>query len=60
MFRVGDQGERLTLPPLMRQEVRDLIQECWAELPGDRPSFRDIVGRLRAMGPEAFELQPTH
>jgi serine/threonine protein kinase len=37
------------IPKFVRPSVRELITECWAEEPGDRPPFDDIVDRLNEM-----------
>ena len=39
-------------PPLGREwdrRVCDLIEECWKHEPGERPSLRAVVGRLREL-----------
>jgi hypothetical protein len=45
-------GVKCTLPNIPKfvlPSARELITECWAEEPGDRPSFDDIVDRLKEM-----------
>jgi hypothetical protein len=37
------EGRRPVLPDFVPTVYRDLIQACWAEIPSERPSFRDIV-----------------
>lgn len=39
-----------TRPPLLTsQEVRDLIQRCWAPNPEDRPPFSRLVTEFEAI-----------
>ena len=38
--------------PLLQNACCNLMpacRECWAQRPGDRPSFDEVVGRLRRM-----------
>ena len=38
------------LPPqLVVQEVKELLQQCWAPDPAKRPSFQSIVGVLEGL-----------
>jgi hypothetical protein len=37
------------IPKSALASARQLITECWAEKPGDRPSFDEIVDRLKEM-----------
>jgi hypothetical protein len=37
------------IPKFVLPSARQLITECWAEKPGDRPSFDEIVDRLKEM-----------
>ena len=50
MYQVGT-GERPFLPsidtPLVSQNVRDMIQACWSELPGDRLQLSNVRERLQ-------------
>ncbi|KAL4422525.1 hypothetical protein ABPG75_008722 [Micractinium tetrahymenae] len=56
------QGERPDIPPLEElpgpdrdclaasyADYTQLMRECWAEAPADRPGFAEVVPRLRAM-----------
>mmetsp|Transcript_12146 Transcript_12146/g.15907 ORF Transcript_12146/g.15907 Transcript_12146/m.15907 type:complete len:350 (+) Transcript_12146:107-1156(+) len=45
MKLVGD-GERPHLSMGYNEEVRCLIQDCWAQDPADRPDFDEILGSL--------------
>jgi hypothetical protein len=46
---------RSTIPEWVLPELRELINECWADDPDDRPSFRGIFKRLKAMN---FKVMP--
>ena len=46
MKLVGDQGARLTIPDDIQPEVAQLLKDCWAEVPSERPSFKDMIDRL--------------
>jgi hypothetical protein len=41
--------ERPKIPKSVLQSAHDLITDCWAQEPGDRPSFEEIVDRLKKM-----------
>jgi serine/threonine protein kinase len=53
-------GERLEIPVPDNDDdaenspgqLRELISLCWAELPEDRPGFREVAGRLRQLQQE--------
>lgn len=47
VFTVGNQGMRPEIPPDCPHAWANLIVDCWAENPDDRPSFDDIINRLR-------------
>jgi len=65
MLGVGEHGLRPEIPaPFSKQAAdliggdvpsqigdayRQLIKDCWTQIPGDRPSFETIILRLRAM-----------
>ncbi|KMZ65438.1 Protein kinase family protein [Zostera marina] len=36
-------------PKLYPRGIKQLIEECWSENPGDRPTFRDIIRRLQTI-----------
>ncbi|KAI0345520.1 kinase-like protein [Trametopsis cervina] len=38
--------ERAQLPPNMAQHLKDLVGRCWADNPGQRPSFANIMNEL--------------
>jgi hypothetical protein len=46
---------RPAIPEWVIPEVRELIDECWADKPDDRPSFRQIFKRLKAIN---FKVTP--
>jgi hypothetical protein len=43
------------IPKFVVPSIRELITECWSEEPGDRPSFDEIVDRLKEM---RFKMMP--
>ena len=42
-------GERPGLPETMPADLSQLVRDCWAQNPADRPSASDVVARLEAM-----------
>jgi serine/threonine protein kinase len=46
---------RPRIPEFVLPAVRELICDCWAPNPDDRPSFREILERLKAM---RFKVTP--
>ena len=40
------EGYRMDVPTIAGKELADLIKECWAERPQDRPTFAQIYKRL--------------
>jgi serine/threonine protein kinase len=48
-FMVAVKHELPDIPKFVFPSARELITDCWAEEPGDRPSFEDIVDRLKEM-----------
>ncbi len=42
------EGRRLPVPELVPPEVKCVIEECWAQEPEARPTFRDVLSRLEA------------
>lgn len=53
-------GKRPPIPANVPEEVRRLIQACWAEDPDARPSFKDVVQALEADTEGATVTQATH
>jgi serine/threonine protein kinase len=53
------EGERLSLAVAAAPELQQLIQDCWAQHPGDRPGFDTIQERLRESnsGCEGYALR---
>lgn len=49
MLEFLQEGQRLEAPEYAGDVHYDLMKECWAEHPDDRPSFGEIVQRLRVM-----------
>ncbi|KAG9128675.1 hypothetical protein Leryth_018313 [Lithospermum erythrorhizon] len=45
---VGFQGKRMDIPPRVDPEVAKLIRECWQTNPQARPSFGQIIARLKS------------
>jgi hypothetical protein len=41
--------KRPDIPKFILPSARELITDCWAEEPGDRPDFEEIVDRLKEM-----------
>lgn len=39
-------GYRRPLPGYIREPLRELITECWAQNPKDRPPITEVVDRL--------------
>jgi hypothetical protein len=44
------------IPTFVLPSARELITDCWAEDPADRPSFEEIVDRLKQM---KFKVMPN-
>eukprot|EP00884_Botryococcus_braunii_P012957 jgi/Botrbrau1/21662/Bobra.43_1s0061.1 len=42
-------GWRQPLPRWWPQELKELIKECWADRPGDRPSMAAVANRIKEM-----------
>jgi len=39
-------GRRPPMPKYLTDEVKDLLEACWATTPSDRPTFEEVVRRL--------------
>jgi serine/threonine protein kinase len=48
-FKVAVKHALPDIPEFVFPSARELITDCWAEEPGDRPCFEDIVDRLKEM-----------
>jgi serine/threonine protein kinase len=48
-FMVAVKHELPDIPKFLLPSARELIMDCWAEEPGDRPPFDEIVDRLKEM-----------
>ena len=48
MRKVVDKCERPPMPSGMPDDVRTLLQRCWAPAPNDRPDFQTIASVLHA------------
>jgi hypothetical protein len=46
LTRVKNRG-RPELAPAIAPEFQQLVEECWAQEPQDRPGFDEVLGRLR-------------
>jgi hypothetical protein len=46
MARKIVEGKRPSIPRKVPSSLRDLIQKCWAEDPGQRPTWAQIIGRF--------------
>ena len=46
--KVLERGERPQIKESVPECYRNLIQRCWAQNPGDRPAFEDIVNELKS------------
>jgi serine/threonine protein kinase len=55
-FRVAVKHELPDIPKFLLPSARELITDCWAEEPGDRLSFDDIVDRLKEI---KFKVMPN-
>lgn len=53
IYYVGVLQQRPRMPQSCPTALRELIEACWAESPDTRPTFREILGRLRDMMAEA-------
>ncbi len=40
------QGKRLQIPDTCPQVLRDLISQCWAQNPEERPTMSEVVKKL--------------
>ena len=40
-------GKRPAVPEALPWGVRQLIEECWAQQPGNRPTFRQVADRIK-------------
>jgi hypothetical protein len=48
----ASEGQRPSIPMACPAEWRALMVRCWAQVPGERPAFRQVVESLRG----CFEL----
>jgi serine/threonine protein kinase len=56
VFMVAVKHELPDIPEFVLPSARQLITDCWAEEPGDRPPFDEIVDRLKEM---KFKVMPN-
>jgi hypothetical protein len=47
--RVGIQSERPVIPQYVAEDYALLMRSCWAEMPGARPSFKQVEDCLNIM-----------
>jgi len=52
IYYVGVLGQRPPMPEACHPGLQQLIQSCWAESPGQRPIFSEILARLRELQTE--------
>jgi serine/threonine protein kinase len=55
-FMVTVKHELPDIPEFVLPSARELIMDCWAEEPGDRPCFEDTVDRLKEI---KFKVMPN-
>ncbi len=57
-------GQRLERPENCSETLYNLMLECWAERPEDRPSFKEILNKLDPTKAKIYidfdELSPTY
>ncbi|KAL3844235.1 hypothetical protein ACJIZ3_001638 [Penstemon smallii] len=46
---VGFQGRHLDIPPTVDAKVAEIISDCWIRNPQSRPSFAEIITRLKGL-----------
>ena len=46
--------------PEWRPEIQDLIKNCWALNPSDRPSAKEVYGTLKKIVEEKLAVNPTN
>ncbi|KAK4491000.1 hypothetical protein RD792_001721 [Penstemon davidsonii] len=46
---VGFQGRHLDIPPTVDEKVAEIISDCWIRNPQSRPSFAEIITRLKGL-----------
>ncbi|MBA0558390.1 hypothetical protein Golob_015411, partial [Gossypium lobatum] len=46
---VGFKGQRLEIPHDLNPQVAAIIEDCWANEPWKRPSFSNIMDRLKSL-----------
>ena len=44
-----DLGLRPQVPAALPEDLRPLMERCWAEAPDDRPNFREISAHLKGI-----------
>ncbi|XP_053379243.1 activated CDC42 kinase 1-like isoform X2 [Mercenaria mercenaria] len=58
LHKIDVEGERLSKPDLCPSEVYQLMLQCWAQKPADRPSFlvlKDFLCEVRPMDVKALQ-----
>jgi hypothetical protein len=48
---------RYIIPDSLHPSVKDLINDCWAQDPGQRPSFEEVLTRLEGL--EGRDAKPV-
>jgi len=46
---VCEEGQRPQIPSDVPQDIADLITQCWAQDPDDRPSMRSVLSKLQTL-----------
>eukprot|EP00737_Agarophyton_chilense_P003231 gb/GEZJ01003755.1/.p1 GENE.gb/GEZJ01003755.1/~~gb/GEZJ01003755.1/.p1 ORF type:complete len:825 (-),score=110.26 gb/GEZJ01003755.1/:226-2700(-) len=62
VFKVGSRGERLETPPpdLCIPEIRQMIVQCFADNPRDRPKFSELAAKLEDICYRVDAKTPDH
>ncbi|CAN0533692.1 unnamed protein product, partial [Ectocarpus sp. 8 AP-2014] len=47
-IRVVFKGDRPPIPVGTPSDIKEIVRDCWAGLPEDRPTSSEILKRLRA------------
>jgi serine/threonine protein kinase len=56
IHQIDIKNERPVIPECVLPSAQNLIMDCWAKEPGERPSFEEIVDRLTKM---KFKVMPN-
>lgn len=53
-------GQRPAIPPTCPHEWAQLMQQCWSDIPGQRPSFSSILSLLPSLPLSYIPLRNAH